>query len=69
MKKRTCNGCKCIYYGCNGNISCELKYPIHVSYKWVEAMHCSIPVPVPEIECPKPRTYKQWLQAEKYKET
>lgn len=55
--KRNCNGCKCLAIDYVHGYKCELGYPVKVeNYKYS---------PDTEIKCPKPRTYRQYLDVMK----
>jgi hypothetical protein len=61
--KRTCNGCLAWYDSARTQY-CNIGYPLTVKSKKIYGvwMHEG----VPSVECPKPRTNKQWLDAPHY---
>ena len=63
-KTRTCNNCKAL--DVSGNLPrCELWYPIRNEYDKKSGVFLSC---VPKAMCPKPKTIREFLDAEKYSE-
>ena len=59
MKKRTCYGCRALSDH-RRQPRCDLRFPILSVRANIEGLR-GVSNPVPEEECPKPRTYKQFL--------
>lgn len=55
--KKSCSGCKAIIYKKYIGYFCELKKKIHIPDK-KDGIQL---FPIPEEECPKPRTNDRWL--------
>jgi len=64
MKKRTCDNCRALR-GLGIDYHCGLEYPVE-SEKFRVAGSYSYR-PVPKVECPKPLTWKAWLESEPYR--
>lgn len=65
MKKRTCHGCRASDdWPSLSKYRCTLGYPIENRQRRVMGM--LICDPIPKAECPKPKTYAAFLDADRY---
>ena len=64
-RKRTCHGCRALYeitLSGRGH-QCDLGWPIEDRPKRNPHIKMAFYEPIPLTDCPKPRTWKQWLNA------
>lgn len=59
--KKTCNGCRALRYIC-GDWRCVLGYKIKGEKISIHGLYYYSPKPVEQ--CPKPKTYKEYFDAE-----
>ncbi len=63
MKKRTCDGCRAYSYNfLTKTAHCDLHYPITTDYNYINWIETT----KPQINCPKPKTYKDYSMLRDY---
>lgn len=68
MMKKSCNGCKCIIYDNEWSAHCELGYKIEKD-KTIKTHYLGEIIKFkPLMDCPKPKTYDEFLKIKNIKE-